>query len=107
MSIIDVNGEFKIYDMENKANVNMGVLNPMPDIDKKDVYQMKWASDNANMVCVLEKMKLCFIKNGVEEEPTPFTGYILDFNELKVLSVALDEIAVNPLVNLTEATNKV
>jgi len=26
------------------------------------------------MLCLLEKMKLVFLKDGVEEEPVPFTG---------------------------------
>ena len=43
-------------------------------LDKKDVHQVKWAEDNPNMLCILEKNKLVFIKNGVDEEPVAFIG---------------------------------
>ena len=43
-------------------------------LDKKDVYQVKWAEDNPNMLCILEKNKLVFIKNGVDEELVAFIG---------------------------------
>lgn len=65
---------------------------------------MKWATDNPSMLCVLEKNKLVFIKDGVEEEPIPVQGSILEFNDLKVKSVFLDEIAANPIVNMSECT---
>lgn len=58
------------------------------------------------MLCILEKNKLVFIKNGVEEEPVAFVGYLLELSDLKVNSVSLDEIAGNPLQNLAEASHK-
>lgn len=72
MSLIDINGEFRLYNFEEQQNANVLTYNEA--LDKKDVHQVKWAIDNPNMLCILEKNKLVFIKNGVEEEPVAFVG---------------------------------
>jgi WD repeat-containing protein 35 len=72
MSLIDINGEFRLYNFEDQQNSMVLTYNEA--LDKKDVHQVKWAEDNPNMLCILEKNKLVFIKNGVEEEPVAFIG---------------------------------
>jgi len=103
MSLIDINGEFRLYNFEDQQNTNVLTYNEA--LDKKDVHQVKWAEDNPNMLCILEKNKLLFIKNGVEEEPLAFVGYLLELSDLKVKSVSLDDISTNALQNLAEASH--
>jgi len=67
--IIDNNNEFKLYNLDKVGNDNC--LENILKNEKKDIYNALWADDNPNMICLLEKNKLVFIKDFVEENPIP------------------------------------
>ena len=46
----------------------------MLDIERKDVWDFKWARDNSETIAVLEKNKLFVIQNTDAEDAVPCTG---------------------------------
>ncbi len=104
LAIIDSNGvlsvldlEAKIIEGEEKSNNNVGQsCGKRMNIDKKDVWDVKWAEDNDEMLCIMEKTKLIIYRGEVAEDPIVSSGYIARFKDLEVKSVLLDELMVKP-----------
>ena len=111
LSIIDVNGVFTIMDLEAKAEsseqgeekgeskLSAGALPQYGrklKVERRDVWDVKWAEDNADMVCIMEKTKMVIFKDEIAEEPVVSSGYLARFNDLEVRVVLLDEITANP-----------
>jgi WD repeat-containing protein 35 len=47
--------------------------------ERKDVWSMKWASDNPELLAIMEKTRM-YVLRGVEpEEPIISSGYICSF----------------------------
>jgi WD repeat-containing protein 35 len=66
-------------------------------VERRDVWDMKWAEDNDEMVCVMEKTKLQVFRGEVAEEPITASGFLCRFQNLEVRSVILDEILKQPI----------
>ena len=81
LAISDINGQFRIMQLEEKIT---SVTKPkdeqeivpgsMLDIERKDVWDFKWARDNSETIAVLEKNKLFVIQNTDAEDAVPCTG---------------------------------
>jgi WD repeat-containing protein 35 len=72
-SILDKNGVLRLHDLNTKTHSGNLI-----EVERKDVWDLKWSLDNPQMLAVSEKTKT-FVINGVEvEEPQPSTGCIFD-----------------------------
>ncbi|CAG7816899.1 unnamed protein product [Allacma fusca] len=65
-------------------------------LDRKDVWNIIWAADNPNLICVMEKTKMYVIRNGEAEDPVLTSAYVASFKDLKVTSVLMDELMFKP-----------
>ncbi|MCO5558432.1 hypothetical protein L7F22_012015 [Adiantum nelumboides] len=66
------------------------------DFQRKDVWNMKWADDNAELLAVMEKSRMYIIRGTELEEPVSCTAYLCSFHALKILAVKMDEIMQQP-----------
>jgi WD repeat-containing protein 35 len=66
-------------------------------IERRDVWDMKWADDNDEMICIMEKTKLQVFHGEVAEEPITASGFLCRFQNLEIRSVILDEILKQPI----------
>jgi WD repeat-containing protein 35 len=83
ISLLDRSGQFRIMQLEAKtssptrltpAQVNSSserIYQPgeICEIERKDVWDVKWAIDNPDMFAIMEKTRLYIFKNLVPEEP--------------------------------------
>lgn len=60
--------------------------------ERKDVWDMKWASDNPDLFAMMEKTRMYIFRNLEPEEPILSAGYICSFADLEIRAVLLDEI---------------
>ena len=61
---------------------------------------MKWAEDNPQQLCFMEKSKLTTVSNVTVGPQVSTEGYICNFDNLKVTYCYLDDIMVSPDENL-------
>ena len=99
MSIIDVTGLLQFLDLDGshgggtELNSNEGGKEgELIKFERKDVWDMKWASDNADLFAMMEKTRMYIFRNLEPEEPILSAGYICCFSDLEIRAVLLDEI---------------
>ncbi|CAG9759523.1 unnamed protein product [Ceutorhynchus assimilis] len=94
LSIIDVSGVMTVLDISNGS----GRSSPAKEankLERKDVWAMCWASDNPQLLAIMEKTRMYIFKGMYPEEPVACSGYICSFNDLEVEAVLLDEVIDN------------
>lgn len=113
LSIIDVTGVLTFLDLESPLlssssslpgpgdtmNISLMSNNNSKELSKferKDVWAMKWASDNPELLAIMEKTRMYVLRGLEPEEPILSSGYICSFRELEIRAVLLDEIMQNP-----------
>lgn len=110
LSIIDKNGLFSVLDLEAKTTAQLeegkGGDNDTKahsdrygrklSIERRDVWDMKWAEDNEAMVAIMEKTKLIIFREEEAEEPVVSAGYLARFRDLEVRVALLDELTAHP-----------
>ena len=64
--------------------------------ERKDVWDMKWATDNPDLFAMMEKTRMYVFRNLEPEEPILSSGYICSFQDLEIKAVLLDEILRDP-----------
>jgi len=52
--------------------------------ERKDVWAMKWASDNPEMLAIMEKTRMYILRGLEPEEPILSSGYICSFQVKQV-----------------------
>lgn len=62
------------------------------EFERKDVCDIRWAVDDANLFSAIEKSRLYVFRNLEVEEPISFSGYLCDFSDLNLLVLAYDEL---------------
>lgn len=97
LAVIDINGTFSILDLECKVNdADSNALGPQVGkklmIERKDVWDMCWAEDNEEMICIMEKNKMSIIRGETIEEPTISSGYLARFKDLEITGVSIDDL---------------
>uniref|UniRef100_A0A6A7G3L3 WD repeat-containing protein 35 n=4 Tax=Hirondellea gigas TaxID=1518452 RepID=A0A6A7G3L3_9CRUS len=98
LAIIDITGLMTLMDLDSKTN-NAGGSEGLGDVlkfERKDVWDVCWASDNPEMFALMEKTKMCIFRNMDPEQPIPSSGYLCSFHELEVTAVLLDEVMQDP-----------
>lgn len=61
-------------------------------IERKDVWAMCWASDNPQLLAIMEKTRMYVLRGVDPEEPISCSGYICNFEDLEITGVLLDEL---------------
>ena len=75
-------------------------------IDRRDVWDMKWAEDNDELLCIMEKTKLQVIRGELLEDPVTSSGYLARFKDLEIRSVMLDEMMKQPIEQQTQPPSR-
>ncbi|XP_069691691.1 WD repeat-containing protein 35 isoform X2 [Periplaneta americana] len=113
LSIIDVTGVLTFLDLESLSlsmtstlagsgdtlDISLMANNNSRELSKferKDVWAMKWASDNPELLAIMEKTRMYVLRGLEPEEPILSSGYICSFQDLEIRAVLLDEIMQNP-----------
>jgi WD repeat-containing protein 35 len=116
MSVIDINGMLTLYDIEVKGTNNTfggesnnprlstnaqgaagdGAAGQQLDFERKDVWNMRWASDNPDLFAIMEKTRMYIVRGLQPEEPVLSNAYICAFRDLQIQSVLIDEVIQNP-----------
>ncbi|KAF5296919.1 hypothetical protein FQA39_LY12276 [Lamprigera yunnana] len=89
LSVIDITGSLTVLDISDSSLNQDG-----EDIrlERKDVWAMKWSSENPQLLAVMEKTRMYVFKGIYPEEPISAVGYICSFENLKIQAVMLDEV---------------
>lgn len=85
-SVIDATGVLTLLDLEPGSREEIGGL------ERKDVWAMVWASDNPQLLAIMEKTRMYVLRGIDPEEPILSAGYICSFQDLEIRAVLLDEI---------------
>nr|CAD7260985.1 unnamed protein product [Timema shepardi] len=111
LAVIDVTGILRFLNLEASTssddNSNMSLIKNVNNKDlskfeRKDVWAMKWATDNSELIAIMEKTRMYVLKEFEPEEPIVSSGYICSFQDLEIRAVLLDEIMQNPERPLAE-----
>ena len=65
--------------------------------ERRDCWDFKWSLDDPQLLASMEKGRMYIYRGGNPEEHVQISGYLCEFHDLEVLSVALDVIMRNPL----------
>ncbi|OAE19425.1 hypothetical protein AXG93_4273s1210 [Marchantia polymorpha subsp. ruderalis] len=105
LSVIDVNGVLSFYDMFEKkraeeiltpSSKHASICERVSDFERKDVWDMKWADDNPDLLAVMEKTRMYIFRGTDPEEPVSCTAYLCNFHNLQIQAVHLDEVMRQP-----------
>mmetsp|Transcript_85285 Transcript_85285/g.173925 ORF Transcript_85285/g.173925 Transcript_85285/m.173925 type:complete len:1209 (-) Transcript_85285:124-3750(-) len=105
MSVIDINGVLLLFDIEVKSKSSFGDVKPVSpedgpgkqlDFERKDVWNMRWATDNPDLFAIMEKTRMYIVRGLQPEEPVLSNAYICAFKDLQIQSVLIDEVIQNP-----------
>ncbi|KAF4016576.1 hypothetical protein G4228_007779, partial [Cervus hanglu yarkandensis] len=98
LAVIDILGVLTFFDLDARVTDSTGqqVIGELLKLERRDVWDMKWAKDNPDLFAVMEKTRMYVFRNLDPEEPIQTSGYICNFEDLEIKSVLLDEILKNP-----------
>ncbi|KAM7060824.1 WD repeat-containing protein 35 isoform 1-T1 [Acridotheres tristis] len=98
LAIIDLSGVLTLLDLDPRAAGSAGQpeAGEQLKLERKDVWDLKWAKDNPDLFAMMEKTRMYVFRNLDPEEPIQTSGYICNFEDLEIKSVLLDEILKNP-----------
>ncbi|XP_010201833.1 WD repeat-containing protein 35 isoform X2 [Colius striatus] len=98
VAIIDLSGVLTFFDLDTRGVDSTGqqVIGEQLKLERKDVWDMKWANDNPDLFAMMEKTRMYVFRNLDPEEPIQTSGYICNFEDLEIKSILLDEILKNP-----------
>ncbi|CAE7432828.1 Wdr35 [Symbiodinium pilosum] len=107
MSVIDINGVLLLFDIEivnhgffgqrnEETNSQENGPGKQLDFERKDVWNMRWATDNPDLFAIMEKTRMYIVRGLQPEEPVLSNAYICAFKDLQIQSVLIDEVIQNP-----------
>uniref|UniRef100_A0A2K5RB88 WD repeat-containing protein 35 n=2 Tax=Cebus imitator TaxID=2715852 RepID=A0A2K5RB88_CEBIM len=98
LAIIDISGVLTFFDLDARVMDSTGqqVVGELLKLERKDVWDMKWAKDNPDLFAMMEKTRMYVFRNLDPEEPIQTSGYICNFEDLEIKSVLLDELLKDP-----------
>ena len=100
LAIVDVNGALSILDLdatgEGASTPGRMVEVDGKDFERKDTWDLCWASDNPYAFAVMEKSRMYVFNDMEPQEPTLSSGYLASFSDLEIKAVMLDEIMMAP-----------
>lgn len=104
LAMIDINGVFSIIDLEAKVSdddvddksVVGKFFGKKLSLERRDVWDMRWADDNDDLICIMEKTKMVVFRGETPEEPVVSSGYLARFKDLEIRAVSLDDLFIHP-----------
>uniref|UniRef100_T1JCY7 Uncharacterized protein n=1 Tax=Strigamia maritima TaxID=126957 RepID=T1JCY7_STRMM len=93
LAVVDVLG---VLTMMNLSSDGDDDDEEVSKFERKDVWDFKWASDNSELLAIMEKTRMYIFRNLDPEEPNLSSGYICRFENLRVRSLMLDELIESP-----------
>jgi WD repeat-containing protein 35 len=104
LSIIDLNGVLTFFDL---ATDSTGGEVKAPSsgeaegsaggrFERKDVWDMRWSTDNPELFALMEKARMFIFRNLVPEEPVLSSAYLCSFSDLEIRAVLLDQLMKEP-----------
>jgi len=66
------------------------------NVERKDVWDMKWSEDDPDMIVVMEKTKMVVFHGETAEDPVVSSGYLARFQDLEIRVVAMDDLMMHP-----------
>lgn len=91
VSVIGVTGLLLFIKLDGSSS-DSGLMK----MERKDVWDMKWADDNPDLFAMMEKTRMYIFRNMEPEEPILSAGYICSFKDLEIRAALLDEILRDP-----------
>lgn len=84
MAVIDSTGVLSLIDI-SEDNVVKGSTSPETShlFQRRDVWTMKWASDDPELLAIMEKTRMYVIRGLNPEEPISTSAYIASFEVRK------------------------
>lgn len=100
LSLIDKSSKLYIYDFD-ATNEQTGTEGDWLDLKLQDVWDMRWAADNADLLAVCEKSRLLILNSSTleREEPVFSNGNICSFEQLRVKTLLMDSLIVDTMAN--------
>ncbi|EGF80857.1 hypothetical protein BATDEDRAFT_10893, partial [Batrachochytrium dendrobatidis JAM81] len=89
VSLLDATGILKLFDLEKRAGAAGNIIDTF---ERKDVWDVRWASDDPEQFAIMEKTRLYVFRNMDPESPINCSGYICDFRDMQVKTISLDDI---------------
>ena len=76
----------KFNEDENGDNSGMQIarFGKKLNIERRDVWDILWALDNEELLCVMEKTKMLIFRGENSEQPVPSANYLARFADLEV-----------------------
>ncbi|KAG5485157.1 hypothetical protein CUR178_08129 [Leishmania enriettii] len=97
LAVIDLGGITSVYSMEREAfSLVPCRAEPIDGVELKDVWNFRWAVDDPHRFVVMEKTRMLVYNNGVAEEPVQSCANLCKFKSLKIRTLQLDELLVDP-----------
>lgn len=86
LSVIDVAGTLTVLDASDAiGRFSNSTSDNNNRLERKDVWAMCWASDNPQLLAIMEKTRMYIFKGIYPEEPVSCSGYICSFNVKEIL----------------------
>ncbi|KAI8908538.1 hypothetical protein EDD86DRAFT_191622, partial [Gorgonomyces haynaldii] len=105
VAVRDQQGILKIMDLEGKKGSRVDLKSM--ELNRKDVWDLLWSSDQADQLAVIEKNKLLVIEHQLVHDPILCNGYLSNFTDLTVKSVSLDDILNDPMTPTKESVTAI
>lgn len=67
-------------------------------LERKDVWAMCWASDNPQLLAIMEKTRMYIFKGIYPEEPVACSGYICSFNVIYFVRIKVINLFISKSV---------
>lgn len=100
LALVDNFGVLTFYQLENRNTggtmSDKDFVGERLKFERKDVWNIKWASDNPDLFAMMEKDRMYIIRGLDPEEPIVSRGYICQFTDLQIKTVLLDDILLYP-----------
>jgi WD repeat-containing protein 35 len=96
LGIVDINGIFTLLDLDARPNGASGERGQLLKTRRKDVWGLRWSTDNPDLFALMEKGKMYIFRGEHPEEPVVSSAYLCEFSDLEVVAVELDEVMQEP-----------
>eukprot|EP00760_Papus_ankaliazontas_P001905 PhM_4_TR10728/c0_g1_i1/m.13047/K19674/WDR35, IFT121; WD repeat-containing protein 35 len=95
-SVIDLQGVLTMYAVEQHTFSTTLHQAESVGVERKDVWDMKWATDNPELFAIMEKTRMYIFRGTQPEEPVTSSAHMCTFKSLKIKAVSLDDILLDP-----------
>lgn len=95
LAIVDTNGILTIMDLDALGE-DPQRPGKLLRLERKDAWDICWASDNPRMFAVMEKTRMYVFNDLDAQEPYLSSGYLAGFGDMMIKAVMLDDLMNNP-----------